>query len=141
MGIIINLVASYLKPYFDKIMITFSARWAARSEELKRKRELRVLEMAQNHQALILYGLEEMRCRLIEISHYLRGFFLFFLISFALFLFINKILDKTLFGSFFIILVLIGGSLSFYSSTRNSARAERIQEEIREDIARNEKKH
>jgi hypothetical protein len=46
-----------------------------------------------------------------------------------------------LFGSFFIILVLIGGSLSFYSSTRNSARAERIQEEIREAIARNEKKH
>lgn len=60
-GITINLVAAYSKPYLDGLLSRFSTRWATRTATKRQERESRILALMASEHEQLLNRMEELR--------------------------------------------------------------------------------
>jgi membrane protein implicated in regulation of membrane protease activity len=60
-GIVLNVVAAYLKPLMDRVGSRTSTRWKSRTERLQRERNERIAALSQNTDDQILTALNSLR--------------------------------------------------------------------------------
>ena len=72
-GILLNLVSAYLKPWLDRTLSAFSTRWDERTSR-RREERTKLVQYLRDHPDEQLHMLAtEMRCRLRTILHLVLG--------------------------------------------------------------------
>lgn len=75
-GIVINLVAAYIKPSFDKVFSSFSSWWRNRTNSKNEEREKYIKKLSNDPHLQVMESLDELRQRNRSVYALVLGIFI-----------------------------------------------------------------
>jgi hypothetical protein len=82
-GIIVNIISSYLKPFLENKLSLVSGYWKQRKEKRKEEFESQVALLAADDRLLSIYALREFRYRIRSVSYLVMSSLLFIIATWA----------------------------------------------------------
>lgn len=126
-GVLVNLIAAYLKPHIDKSLSSVSARWAKKVEELERKRMARIKTLRGDKHKQLVASRRQVE-HLIESVHSLALAAIMMLAGIGLKVFDPESWSTAIGG----VVTMLGAVIGLQLGMQSKRKADRLGEELSE---------